>query len=56
MARSDLDAVACSLAKQICRGVSVPGALKAIDLLREAVTLWRVSLEIVQNATAFLFR
>jgi len=56
MARSDLDAVACSLAKQICHGVSVPGALKTIDLLREAVTLRTVSLEIGQNATAFLFR
>jgi len=56
MARSDLDAVACSLAKQICHGVSVPGALKAMDLLREAVTLRTVSLEIGQNVTAFLFR
>jgi hypothetical protein len=56
MARSDLDAVACSLAKQICHGVRVPGALKAIDLLHEAVPLRPVSLEIGQNATVFLFR
>ena len=33
----------------------IPGALKVIDLLSDAVTLWLVSLEIWQNATVSLF-
>jgi hypothetical protein len=32
-----------------------PRALKPIDLLRDSVTLWLTSLEILQNATTFLF-
>jgi hypothetical protein len=31
------------------------GALKPFDLLRDSVTLWLISLEVWQNATAFLF-
>jgi hypothetical protein len=31
------------------------GALKPIDLLRDSVTLWLISTEVWQNATAFLF-
>jgi hypothetical protein len=34
---------------------AMPGALKAIDLLRDAVTFRQVSLEIGQNAAASLF-
>jgi hypothetical protein len=45
MARSDLDAVACPLAKQICHGAEKPGALKVIDFLHDAVTLWLISPE-----------
>jgi hypothetical protein len=33
-----------------------PGALKPIDLLRDSVSLWLISLEVWQNATAILFR
>ena len=33
----------------------MPGALKAIDLLRDPVILWLIPLEILQNATACLF-
>jgi hypothetical protein len=32
-----------------------PGALKPIDFLHGSVNLWLISLEVLQNATAFLF-
>ena len=55
MARPDLDAVWGQLAKQICHGTGKTWAWKPINLLRNSGTLWLISSEISQNATAFLF-